>query len=53
MHTDVTKVRQSLFNLLGNAGKFTQNGVVRLEAERVQSAAGRRSFSACATRAWA
>jgi len=34
MHTDMTKVRQSLFNLLGNAGKFTENGIVRLEAER-------------------
>jgi PAS domain S-box-containing protein len=35
MHTDLTKVRQSLFNLLGNAGKFTKDGKVRLEAERV------------------
>ena len=35
MHTDMTKVRQSLFNLLGNAGKFTENGTVRLSAERV------------------
>jgi len=35
MHTDLTKVRQSLFNLLGNAGKFTENGVIRLEAHRV------------------
>jgi CheY-like chemotaxis protein/nitrogen-specific signal transduction histidine kinase len=35
MHTDMTKVRQSLFNLLGNAGKFTENGVVKLEARRV------------------
>jgi PAS domain S-box-containing protein len=34
MHTDVTKVRQSLFNLLGNAGKFTHQGRVRLEVER-------------------
>jgi PAS domain S-box-containing protein len=34
MHTDLTKVRQSLFNLLGNAGKFTHQGLVRLEAER-------------------
>ncbi|MDB6150980.1 MAG: domain S-box [Chthoniobacter sp.] len=35
MHTDMTKVRQSLFNLLANAGKFTENGLVRLEAERM------------------
>ena len=34
MHTDLTKVRQSLFNLLGNAGKFTKNGEVRIEAMR-------------------
>lgn len=34
MRTDLTKVRQSLFNLLGNAGKFTKEGKVRLEAER-------------------
>ncbi|HSI10996.1 MAG TPA: response regulator [Chthoniobacter sp.] len=38
MHTDLTKVRQSLFNLLGNAGKFTKDGKVRLEAERVTEA---------------
>jgi len=35
MHTDLTKVRQSLFNLLGNAGKFTHQGVIRLEASRM------------------
>jgi len=35
MHTDLTKVRQSLFNLLGNAGKFTREGRVQLEAERI------------------
>jgi CheY-like chemotaxis protein len=34
MHTDMTKVRQSLFNLLGNAGKFTKDGTVSLEIER-------------------
>ncbi len=31
MNTDLTKVRQSLFNLLSNAAKFTENGVIRLE----------------------
>jgi len=35
MNTDMTKVRQCLFNLLGNAGKFTQEGLIRLEGERV------------------
>jgi hypothetical protein len=39
MHTDLTKLRQSLFNLLGNAGKFTRQGKIRLEAERVAEGA--------------
>jgi PAS domain S-box-containing protein len=34
MHTDLTKVRQSLFNLLGNAGKFTKDGTVQFEVSR-------------------
>ena len=34
MHADMTKVRQVLFNLLSNAGKFTENGTVRLEVSR-------------------
>jgi PAS domain S-box-containing protein len=33
MHADLTKTRQSLFNLLSNACKFTQNGTITLEAE--------------------
>ena len=34
MQTDITKIRQSLFNLLSNAAKFTENGKVRLEVHR-------------------
>ncbi len=34
MHADLTKVRQSLFNLLSNAGKFTERGTVTLEVSR-------------------
>ncbi len=30
MHADLTKVRQSLFNLLSNASKFTKNGTIIL-----------------------
>jgi signal transduction histidine kinase/DNA-binding response OmpR family regulator len=34
MRADVTKLRQSLFNLLSNASKFTENGTITLAVER-------------------
>lgn len=34
MTADVTKLRQSLFNLLSNASKFTENGTITLTVER-------------------
>jgi DNA-binding response OmpR family regulator len=34
MHADVTKLRQTLFNLLSNASKFTEKGTIRLEVRR-------------------
>lgn len=32
MHADLTKVRQSIVNLLSNAAKFTENGTITLSA---------------------
>ena len=34
MHADQTKVRQTLFNLLSNAAKFTERGTITLSAAR-------------------
>ena len=34
MHADLTKVRQSLFNLLSNAAKFTEQGSITLDVTR-------------------
>jgi CheY-like chemotaxis protein len=39
-HADLTKVRQALFNLLSNACKFTEGGVVVLAAAREAAAGG-------------
>jgi len=40
IHTDVTKIRQALFNLLSNACKFTEHGAIRLAASRHREDAG-------------
>ncbi|MBW3586049.1 MAG: response regulator, partial [Cyanobacteria bacterium 0813] len=37
MHADMTKVRQVLLNLLSNAAKFTQNGKIAIEVERIKN----------------
>ena len=34
MRADLTKVRQSIFNLMSNAAKFTENGTITLAARR-------------------
>jgi len=34
VHTDKTKIRQILFNLLSNASKFTDQGIITLEVEQ-------------------
>jgi PAS domain S-box-containing protein len=38
VHTDLTKVRQILFNLLSNASKFTEQGTITLEIKRLTEA---------------
>ena len=38
MHTDITKVRQALLNLLSNSAKFTEGGTITLSATRIVKA---------------
>ena len=38
MRSDITKLRQVLFNLLSNASKFTENGTIRLACSRETTA---------------
>ena len=40
MHADLTKVRQSLFNLLSNASKFTHDGTLTMDIAREKAADG-------------
>jgi signal transduction histidine kinase/CheY-like chemotaxis protein len=42
MRADLTKLRQSLFNLLSNAAKFSSNSIVTLRARRLKEEAGDR-----------
>ena len=41
IRSDVTRVRQILFNLLSNASKFTERGCITLSATRVRAAGGK------------
>ncbi len=34
MHSDLTRIRQILLNLLSNAGKFTENGTITVDVHR-------------------
>jgi signal transduction histidine kinase/DNA-binding response OmpR family regulator len=45
MRTDLTKLKQSLINLLSNAAKFTQNGTVSLTVSRTETAPGPARFT--------
>jgi signal transduction histidine kinase/DNA-binding response OmpR family regulator len=40
MHADMTKLRQSLLNLLGNAAKFTEGGTIALDVTRASDERG-------------
>jgi signal transduction histidine kinase/DNA-binding response OmpR family regulator len=38
MHADITKIRQTIFNLLSNAAKFTKEGTITLSVDRTTDA---------------
>lgn len=40
MHADLTKVRQSLFNLMSNACKFTEGGIISVQVDRISGEEG-------------
>jgi signal transduction histidine kinase/DNA-binding response OmpR family regulator len=44
MKADIVKVRQTLFNLLSNAAKFTEDGTIALEVDRLTTPSGERVF---------
>ena len=35
MHSDIVRVRQTLLNLISNAAKFTENGVITIQVSRI------------------
>ncbi|NJP08999.1 MAG: response regulator [Leptolyngbyaceae cyanobacterium RU_5_1] len=49
LHADLTKVRQTLLNLLSNASKFTENGTITLTVTRREERGERREESATGT----
>jgi signal transduction histidine kinase len=46
MHSDPVKLRQCLFNLLGNAAKFTEGGTIRLRVSLRGDQSGSRELVA-------
>jgi len=50
MHADMTKVRQTLFNLLSNASKFTEKGTITLRmAQPINHQSSTINFEVCDT----